>query len=327
MAFSIGGSFNKSLFNKGSYAAAIGQGDKNGYAVVKITPKYARTMSNKKDYPIKGVYNTAEGDLSFNIASSWEPFGGVVQSVLPGAGGGLIDAYQRIGGAANLLGAAPQANVFASKKIYQKSGYMEIKIPMMVVDWEGTGQPLLSALFLAYYCLPSGNVGNELIKAGQSFLDSQVEKAEDAETIGEKLTGAAANVADGTLAMGEGLVRKSVEMLKGFSSSIGSDKVIDSAQVEYAKENLVEGIDDIFTLRASPVPVIVEIGNFFKHNDMVIENLDYKFSKEMTKAGPLFVNFTLSLSTRKILSNVEDIGLTIPSNSRYMEVGGNLTGL
>jgi hypothetical protein len=56
---------------------------------------------------------------------------------------------------------------------------------------------------------------------------------------------------------------------------------------------------------------------------MVIENLEYTFSKEMTKKGPLYVKFNISLSTRKILGTIEDIGLKVTDNSRFLEVGGN----
>jgi len=317
--FSIGGSFNKSLFNKESYAAAIGKDDKNGYAVVKITPKYARVGNDSKDPPIKGVYNTAEGDLSFTIDSTWAELGGVAQSVLPGgAGGGIIDAYQRVGGVANLLGATAQANVYASKKIYQKSNYMNLKIPMMVVDWDGMGQPIFSALLLAWYCLPSGNVTQDITKAAKDFIDSQVQKMKDSGATGEMIT----NFLQGTANYFEGAVIKGKD-----AASKGIDELVDKTNTEYSKDNIIGDADDIITLRSSPVPVKVEIGRFFKHDDMVIENLEYTFSKEMTQAGPLYVKFNISLSTRKILGSIQDIGLGTISNTRYLELvgAGNLT--
>lgn len=323
--FSIGGSFNKSVFNKGSYEAAIGDASHNGYAVVKITPKYARTMAKKKDPPIKGVYNNADGDLSFSIQSIWADMGGIAQSVLP-AGQEVANAFQKIGAGASLMGVNSQAAVYASKKIYQKSDYMSLKIPMMVVDWEGNGQPVLSSLFLANYCLPSGNVGQEIAKRIDEYLESQSEKSRNPENALDQLGGAAANLATGSINIAEGVMNKAVQTLKGFGQSIGADKALDSTEVQYTKENVLDGLDDVITLRASPVPVEVEIGNFFKHSDMVIENLEYTFSKEMTKMGPLYVKFNISLTTRKVLATVEDVGLYLQSTSRYMELGGNLTG-
>lgn len=303
MAFLTGGAFNKSVFSKGSYAAAIGDGDTNGYAVVKITPKYARTGNKEADPPIKGVYDMASGELSFSIESSWESLGGIAQSVLPQGVGGIVDAYQKLGAVGNLLGATAQANVYASKKIYQKSNYMTISIPMMVVDWEGTGQPIFSAILLAWYCLPSGNVTKDITENVNRIIDDAKKAVAESSKVGEKIVKVTEEIQEG------------VEATKKVIST-----AIDQTGLPYAKDNATGDLDDLITLRSSPVPVKVEIGQFFKHEDMVIENLQYTFSKEMTKAGPLYVKFNISLSTRKILGSIEDIGLAVRKNQRYFEL-------
>lgn len=315
--FSIGGALNKSVFGKESYAGAIGDDKTNGYAVVKISPKYARTGETVHDPDIKGVYNFAEGDLSFNIDSTWADMGGIASSVLGGAGGAIIDAYQKGSNIANIFGATANANVYASKKIYQKSNYMTIKIPMMVVDWKGNGQSVVSALLLAWYCLPSGNITDKINKASKDYINNQLEAMRSAGATEEMI----ANFLQGTENFTEGVVTKGTKWLKE-----NAQKGIDFAGMENAKDNIVGDLEEIATLRASPVPVKVQIGNFFQHNDMVIENLEYTFSKEMTKAGPLYVKFNINLSTRTILSQIEDIGLKVTQNSRFKEFGGNLTG-
>ena len=70
--------------------------------------------------------------------------------------------------------------------------------------------------------------------------------------------------------------------------------------------------------------VSVTIGQFFYNPSMVITGVNFQFSKQMTKAGPLFVNATIDLSTRKILTDLEDVGLILPSGAhkRYKETGG-----
>lgn len=319
----ITGAFNKSVFNGSSYRAAIGDNKTNadgslskpGYAVVRISPKYARTGRTEKDLSIIGVFNTAEGDYSFNIKSNWTEMGGVVQSTFPGAGQKLIERYQQVAAGASLLGATAQANVFASKKIYQKSDYMTLKVPMMVVDWEGIGQPLMSTMLLAYYCLPDGNITKEIGNKIEQFIDDQIEKMRSSENIGEKIIG---NVAGATKKFSEGAIIEGKQHIREFADKHGG---------QYALGNLTEDLDTIATLRSSPVPVIVEIGNFFKHQDMVIEDLSYTFSKEMTRQGPLFVKINLELSTRKILSDIEDVGLTIPVDGRYRIIDPTIAGI
>jgi len=315
--FSIAGAFNKSLFSKDSYKAAIGSNnsfdsDENGYAVVKISPKFARLGQTEKDPDIIGVFNTSEGDYSFTIDSSWADMGGIASSVLNGAGGSIAEKYEKTGSIASLGGATLQGNAYASKKIYQKSNYMEIKIPMMVVDWNGTGQPLMSAMLLALYCLPSNNLGEDISRKISSYIDDQIEQMQNSEN---KIVQAVAYTSKAVKNYTEGAIISAKQRLNELSDAVGGD---------YAKDNILGDLDDVITLRSSPTPIMIKIGNFFSHNDMVIERLEYTFSKEMTKAGPLYAKFNLSLSTRKILTNLEDIGLAIPKNNRYLQVGGNL---
>jgi len=309
---------NKSLFNKQSYFHAIGQTNKdgefqNGYAVVRIKPQF-QVIGGPKLPEIIGVFNTADGgDYSFNIESSWAPMEGVVGDLIPG----VSDFIKKGSSIANIFGASTGAEVYASKKIYQKSGYLTLKIPMMVVDWNATGQPLMTALLLSTYCLPSDALGEEFKKLmGEldDMLNQSIENMKESENRVEKTAG---NLVGAGKNMAEGAVIKVKDLLQQTNDFIQTNEY--AKNLQYLQSNVVGDFGELFTLRSSPAPVEVQIGKFFSNKDMIIEGLDWTFSKEMTEAGPIYAKFNLNLSTRTILSSPKSIGLTIKPPSRWTE--------
>lgn len=316
MAFPVG-SFDKSVFGLNSYKGAIGSSSKNGYAVVKITPKYARPGSEKIDPSIKGVLDTSSGGFSFSIPSNWRTFGEVGQSLLPNAAAPVAKLYGIANNIGNSFGFADIGAAYASRKIYQKSGYMTIKIPLMVVDWTGVGQPILSAMLMSYYSLPSKtlNIKKEL-KEIEQWVENELEKARQSDNL---LVSTGANIVGATKNFTEGVVNLANQKVEAVLDKIPNVKPEGRAKSE------LEDLDDLYTLRSSPVPIKVEIGEYFKNDDMIIENIDFAFSKEMTSKGPLFVKIDLSLSTRKILTSPEDIGLRLKGRGfRFLSVTGDV---
>ena len=329
----ISGALDKSVFNKGSYAAAIGKTDDkgifdNGYAVVKIQPSSKQfDRSGRKGLAIRGVMDYSQGGLSFSVPSTWRDLQGVGGSILPGATGKIKDLMDnKVNPIANIGGFADVGAAFASKLIYQQSGYLEISIPMMVVDWQGTGQPLMTSIMLAYYCLPQP-VGNlsDLMESINTYLDNQIEKMEGSESLKTQIAGlgvgAVKHIGEGIVKMVKDLSEKGSDWVDNKTGTTGVGAML----VDSGKELVSEAVDDFTTLRSSPVPVEVEIGQFFRRSDMVIKNLQYTFSKEMTKMGPLYVKFNLELSSRKIMVSPQETGLFLKGDqSRFMEA--NFTG-
>ena len=320
----ISGALDKSVFNKGSYAAAIGKTDDkgsfhNGYAVVRIKPNQNRLGKKQINTEIKGVMDYSGGGLTFSIPSNWRDLEGVGSSLLPDVIKKIQGPYEAVNNIAQIGGAAQMGAAFASKLIYQQSGRLEINIPMMVVDWQGIGQPLMTAILLVNYCLPTtiGNMGdiatkfNEWLK--QEF-DKLQKSGKTAEEIAGYLGGALQNFAEGAVQSVENFVKEGLDKVASWDKT---------GTLSTAFSNFKETIadtSDLHTLRASPVPVNVQIGQFFKRDDMVIRNLSYTFSKEMTKAGPLYVKFNLELSSRKIMVGAQDCGLFLKGDqSRFME--------
>jgi len=319
------GSFDKSVFNLDSYGSALGKGNENGYAVVRIIPNSSRLMGDR-DPSIKGVYDDSSGGLNFNIEANWSSIGqlgGV--SILPSQFGiaekiyGSINKYGSIGGLSN-MGAA-----LSSQLIYQKSGYLTIKVPMMIVDWNGNGQPIMSSLLLARYCLPHEIAGGDELKITEEKLGEMYNEVKEwlrkkgKDNSDDKVFQI---LAKGALKGIEGF-EEGVEFVRRQTEEVVDKNPVLKESVKTAKENIGR-FEDVYTLRASPTSVTVEIGQYFSNNDMVIKGVDFEFSKEMTKKGPLFVKVNLSLSTRSILTGLDSIGLhEAQKESRYLSVKGN----
>ena len=326
----ISGAMDKSVFNKGSYVAAIGRKDskgnfENGYAVVRIKPSGdgKRLGLSEVDPEIIGVMDYSQGEgLTFAIESTWTGLGGMGNSVLPEGISKFQPVFDKVNNAVQIGGATSLGSSFASKLIYHQSGYLVINIPMMVVDWKGTAQPLVTAMILADYCLPKDIGGlNDVLQKMKDWVNEQLTKAKNSENFATKLAGligdTAINTAEGAIAFLENQVQDLVNSTQ--------NQTLKDAYDTY-KKTLAEGEKDLTTLRASPIPVDVEIGKYFKKKDMVITNLSYTFSKEMTRMGPLYVKFQLGLSSRKIMVGAKDTGLVVPNNaSRYSET--SLTGI
>ena len=313
----LSSSFDKSVFRKESYNAAIGDDKTNGYAVVRIRPigkRVGQSQDEVLDVPIVGVYDTESGGLNMSLNAEWKDMGqiagGIASKVgLGGVAGGLSTTNDvlSVGGISN-MGAA-----WASKKVYQKSSYLDITVPMKIVDWDGTGQPLLSALILSYYMVPAkaktvtGQISQVMKTVNNYLADSENSFIKN---IGEGLNSVQTKA--------EGVSKDAKTAINGAVNSLKSSDGIMSGSVGYGLGEIVAGADDMNQIRSSPLPVELDIGQYFKHKNMVITGVSFDFSKEMTKAGPLYVKVSLTFSSRMIVSGMDDIGLRPISNkSRF----------
>jgi len=318
----LAGSFDKSVFNKNSYKSAIdGSSGGNGYAVVRINPVRPR-IGDIEDPEIVGVMNTEEGGFNFDIKSEWRTYGGMASALLPGSTAAVAALGQKANALLNASDLASVGEAYASKLHYQRSNYMTINIPIMVVDWDGEGQPLLCAQLLAYYSLPV-YIGN-LIDMGDAALESikdylYTKKQFDVLNMIESTQYYAKEAVEGIKNLGKASV-DAVDNATGGAVTDVSKSTVGQAGSRLG-QSVLEDSDDIISLRASPVPLRVQIGEYFDNEDMVLTDINFKFSKEMTKKGPLYANFNLSLSTRKILTKLSDVGLNnlYERNDRFQE--------
>lgn len=343
MAFDI---FNKSLFNEDSYKAAIkGKNNTNGYSVISIIPNSNR-LGGGLDPIVVGVMQNA---LKFGVIANWEDQGKLSDmtadiealSMVFRTAESTVGLVSKVG---NVGGASDIGAVYQSKKLYRKSGYLTINPQLKIVDWNGDGMPIISSLLLAYYCLPSNTAG----------LEKQNAAAEQfKQGFAEILTTSTGMVKDFGNALTEKLgqfIKPTVESVKkageeaGETDSTGGNfleggsKVITglaaggvqtfktaSAALDAAAKNAMDGAEDMFQLKASPVPVNVEIGTYFYKEDMVIDGVEFEFSKEMTKNGPLFVDINIQLSSRYILKDIDSVGFKLPNDTSRVFL--NTTGI
>lgn len=336
----ISSTFDKSVFNADSYKYAISENNNKGYAVLRVTP----SQRVKKGNPDIGIIGIIQNPLSFSIEANWEEMGGItgmlpdkVFGLNPDAVGNFINKGVNIAGFANL------GSVYASRKIYKKSGYLNIGADLKIVNWNNDGAPVKSALILAYLMLPEDDWGKEVLEKAKEMEEKLGTKAEEAlsgmknvldKTIQDIRVGTGYWSSEST----EGPVNGGIQALDKIGDKIsdlgqkvqtGLSKAYkmaeESGMTDAIARSLVDNLEDHVLLRSSPTPVRLEVGNYFDQEDMIITNVNYEFSKEMTRTGPLYVDIKLTMSTRTILGDISDLGLyaTDKEGSRIQYMGKN----
>lgn len=325
----LSSTIDKSVFNPDSYKYAIQDGTNNGYAVLKIKPS-ARV--GKKGFSDVGIIGIIQNPLQFSIEANWEEMGGIT-GMLPKVFGLSPESIGNfVNKGANIAGFASLGAVYASRKIYKKSGYLNINADLKIVNWNDDGSPVKSALILSYLMLPEDDFGKPQLDNIEEF----------AKKLGDKAFNGISNVADLMKDLWEDTKQKI-----GYNNDQVEGPVVDGAQMvdkvsrnvsnalevgqEYlskiyktaddagmtaaVKRSMIDNLEDQLLLRTSPTPVVLEVGNYFKQEDVIITNLGLEFSKEMTKTGPLYVDIKLTMSSRTILGDISDLGLYTTDNT------------
>lgn len=299
-------SFDKSLFNKDIYVKAGGNDKKNGYATIRIKPSQIRTGTNESNSKDPEVVGVIQNNIEYSLNPQWDELGGIATSVLPSSLKSLRDPYDIATNVVNLGGLTGLGSAFASKLIYRKSGYLELKPQIMIVDWNSDGSPLFAAYLLSFFCLPI-NLYN-LRDEGKSLGD-YLEDSSGFKKLRDFLEG--------------NDYEKAVEFLDKLPSGVDTGvRFIQAMGDVLGFDN--EDFDDMLSLRASPPPVTIEVGDYFRKTDMVITSLNFSFSREVTKMGPLYLKVDLGLKSRRILRNVDDAGLVgVKASNRIVNLTGN----
>ena len=295
-----------SLFNQQSWQGA-GQTKENeqdgglaiGHSVIKIMPNYELYKLDRNDFT--AVVGVTQVKVSIGLESEWASLN---YPAIPK----FFNTLSVLGGGGEI------GSVYMSKKLWRKNGFISMTPTFRVVDWNGTGKPLMAALQVSKLCLPGipsslatmingaeekeinavDGLSENVIKASKTFKDSI-----------KKITKGTAYEAAGDL-IGNG-IESTGKAVGGRSSTIN--------------RNIVEDAHDLITLKDAPPPVMVQISNYFFHPDMIITNANFEFSQEVSDVGPLYVDITLEMSTRKRVSGINDIGFTDTVNVQRVEYG------
>jgi len=257
-----------------------------GYNLIRLVPNIENWNANKinrqsVDEINKIVTGIMLNDFEYSMNSDWE----TMQTPFDSGLGGIL------GGIGTAAGGGELGAVYRSKKYWKKSGYLAISPDIRIIDIDGNGLPLEVARTLLRWCV-ADNIG----VVGE-FAQKIINAVENTtRNVSQKLAESAYKLAADTNPKG--------------ADSIGPQTVVGGIEtIGRSVGNIMEGAEDFFALKQSPPPLKVEIGRVFSHPDMVLENVTFKFSREFTEKGPIYIDASLKLSSRKILSTINDIGL------------------
>lgn len=298
-----------------------------GYNLIRITPNLEKwawrnelTNQDRQDAMFRAMNKAMVGlmtnELQYNLISNWETMEypailnmGLVSDLAAFRGGGEFGA------------------VFKSKKVWKKSGDLTVTPEIRIIDVNGDGLPLRTARQMIMW---STSLGERSL-----FGDDGAEDVENLEASARgALTSLAGTIQSGTQSLVEGLnPREGAEDNAGKISFDASSLVNLGGEIltvaSQGASNLLEDIDDYAKLKFSPPPLRVQIGRIFDHDDMVLTNVDFTFSRECTVSGPIYVDMKLTLVTRTIVSDVNDTGLyravDTPGRGNIVLTGGAQT--
>jgi len=297
------------LFNQQSWQGA-GQTKENeqdsglatGHSVIKIVPNYELYKLDRNDFtPVVGV---TQGKVRIGIESEWTSLN--------------YPAIPKFFNTVSVLaGGGDLGSVYMSKKLWRKNGYITMSPTFRVIDWNGTGKPLLAALQVSKFCLPGI----------PSKLATMINGGEETEI--DVVDGLSKTASDESKNYKDKMKTKNRNSIQDLYDKFVT-KTLDftaksiGGRASTVNRNLVEDFHDLITLKDAPPPIRIQISNYFYHPDMIITNASFEFSQEVSDVGPLFVDITLDLSTRKIMSGINDIGFTdTATNTQRVVIAGN----
>jgi len=328
----------------------------NGYAVMKISPAKSNLSDDDKRYfTIIGVINE---NVKIDIKAKWETMdntlvgkgveaitkGKLVSGALTGGKSSLAKAFlykdvlQRTG-----VGIGGQ---YATKKFYNGGGgYLSISQKIKIVDWDGTGSPIKAAHLIAMYLVPQNIefMSPENVEVIKNLINKAKDTIADvADTTAEKVKGTLTKIGAGgmleNIATSAGKATESVltglqnvmdiatssEIVAQNEAKLKSAKNIMTSSANQAGTEMKEELIDAATLRKSPPTLILEISNWFKRDDMILESATFDFSKKVTATGPLSVDIDLVFSSRTEIFDVNELGFAANRGGENSGGGGRV---
>lgn len=292
------------MLNPGIYKKVLPEENESGLSqyVVKLTSNDSSRVN------VRGLLTE---NFSFSVDAQWETLDLVAGlSTNPF----LAPLYKYGSMIGKVSGVADVGKTgISTRKIYTNSGYLELSIKFRVVDWKGTGAPVYSAFALSSMCLPKNLKNYTAKEAMQAVSDIAIR------TVGNVVS----------------LIPKTGNLVDAMTADLTnlSDAGINLAAMplEGIQDIVPElrAVGDLFTssqflvLASAPSPITVKIGNYFEHNDMVVQSVKCDFSRQATSTGPLYVDFDVSISSRQALllnvsgeTNEQDLGLMVNGQKR-----------
>lgn len=294
------------MFDKGIYRV-IGSKDAGGSQSSNVPVQYLVKIFNKNAG--QNVVGILKNNLKLNMDANWDPANILGSLTSNSTILSTLFKSAQLGGIAD-----PTKYGLSSKKIYSSSGYLKVGVDFRVVDWYGDGESTKSAFSMLSHVVPTNR--DSLGIPGSAELITKIKniwrKIVVEKGYGQEGKDAFNRVLDSVGVEGqirEGVVNVFETMAKTIKAAGAGAEALYTDQ-------------QFFVLASAPLPVTLQIGNYFEHNDMVIDGVDVDFSRECTNSGPLYADFSVNLSSRKSVlidtdssSNEPGIGLKSPNQT------------
>ena len=238
-----------------------------------------------KFVPITGILTS---NIKYSIESEWQ------DEVLP-----VPTAHENL---SMLAGVGAMGSIAKSKQYFRSAGYATVNPEIRIIDWDGNGICAKSVAWLTMMCVP---VASKTV--GGSHTDAAIETvrqsmtSEELQTVNGWATSAAGK-ALGAVAKTGALGESTAETAEAIGTDIGT-------MLQSVGREVIDEVHDFITMKYSPPPLIVRVGTIFYHNEMILKSIEATFSNEMGVMGPIYVDISLNLESRKKSASVRDIGL------------------
>lgn len=304
---------NLSLFDRSMWEGKAGKSGRDFSAVagggntvkIAVNADYHKKFDSLMGPNFSGYYSTVIGtmmnELTYTLDSSWVEQGSLNVPFVSAMVATATDAFT---GVTTAAGMGEVGSVFKSKKLWSKSGYIKLAVTMRVVDWDGVGAAVAAADQMARLCVPGPHAIELLntLRMGGMFQAAMVGKVITpfVDMTKKGITNTAA------------IAEEKLGITGANDLAVKINQDIDNSGEQFSTgiKNMFEDATMMSAILQSPPYLSVSIGKYFNHGDMIIETMTQKFSKETCRGGmPLYVDFELGLSSRSIVSGLNDVGL------------------
>lgn len=256
---------------------------------------------------------TIEGSLQQDVEISFNPEYKKLSEL-------MVIPIQTLETAASNIAGGQLFSGITTEKYYTGSSYISVSITMRVIDTDGSGKPLKYAAALAAAAQPV-KIGDVAFKKAQARLKEKiiatqkaagkfVNQAKELYTNATKEKGLGGTLLD--IFSGNNTdVNEAVAALPGKIGDSLMEWITNTPSADI--ESFLKQAAKLYEKNRS---MQVEISNYLCFKEMVLESASQTFSQQQGFAGPLFADFTMQFSTRRV-PNSESVAGYYKTDATY----------
>ncbi len=225
-------------------------------------------LKNKKVHKVKIIskkYGAIEGNLQAGIDISYDPQYTAAGDIISLPGVSKLEQFAAVSTGGQLF------DGLTTHKQYTGASYINISLALKILDVEGNGLPLNYAKILGSLCQP------------KKVSDEQIKSA---------INNGAELLSDG--------IKKAKSILEKYYNSDENERGNITSEIYEKSKNVADGLTKKAITNLKDRIVTLEISDYLSFDDMVIESVAQSFSYEQGFAGPLYADFTISLSSAAV---------------------------